>query len=115
MWEEKAHMQPAPTPVHDPPSRRRRRRVTPPIGVVAGAVAGLVVAAVIDILAGSVTPVAYLGAALLGAVIGFVMALLIPAEIDDGDDDAYAARHEHGARPGRADAPIEGAHARDAE
>jgi hypothetical protein len=108
-------MQSLPTPVHDPSRRRRRRRITPPIGVVAGAVAGLIVAAAIDILGGSVTPVAYVGAALLGAVIGFVMALLIPAEIDDGDDDAHAARYEHGDRPGRADAPVEGAHARDTD
>lgn len=81
----------------------------------AGAVGGLVVAAAIDVLGGSVTAVAYLGATLLGAVIGFVMALLIPAEIDDGDDDAFAALHEHGDLPARADTPIEGARARDME
>jgi hypothetical protein len=68
--------------------RRRRRRIAPPIGIVAGAVGGIVVAAVIELLAGSVTTVAYLGAALLGGVFGLVLAMLVPAELDDGADDA---------------------------
>jgi hypothetical protein len=108
-------MQSAQIPVHDPAHRRRRRRVTPPIGILAGAAVGVLVVVAIAILDSGVTPVVYLGAAVLGGVVGLVLALLIPAELDDGDDDAHAARHEHGDRPGRADAPIEGAHARDTD
>ncbi len=76
------------TTPRDSSYRRRRRRIAPPIGVVVGAIGGLLVAGIVELFAGGVTPVAYLGAALLGSVFGFVLALLVPAEIDDGADDA---------------------------
>jgi hypothetical protein len=100
-------------PVFDPAGRRRRRHVAPLVGAVAGIVAGLVVAGIVDLVEGGVTPVGYLGGALIGAVIGFVLALLVPAELDDGADDAHAARHEHDGLGGRADAPVEGASVKD--
>jgi tetrahydromethanopterin S-methyltransferase subunit G len=104
---------PSTPPLHEPSSRTTRRRVAPVIGAVAGAIVGLVVAAIVDLVEGDVTPVAYLGGALIGAVIGLVLAMLVPAELDDGVDDAHAAPFGHDAAQGRADAPIEGAHARD--
>ena len=106
-------MQTTPDTRSDLSIRQARRRTAPPIGAVTGAIAGLVVALLADVFLGSVTPVAYVGAALLGAVIGLVLAMLVPAAIDDGDDDDRArARRHHRAR-GHADAPVEGAHARD--
>ena len=87
--------------------------MAPIIGAVAGAVVGALVAGLVDVFEGSVTPVAYVGGALVGAVIGLVLAMLVPAEIDDGVDDAHAAPFGHDAARGRADAPVEGAHARD--
>jgi hypothetical protein len=106
-------MQPMPDPGPDPTTRQLRRRVAPPIGALIGAVLGLIVAGLVDLLLGNVTPVAYLGGALLGAVIGLVLAMLIPAELDDGADDARLTPLGHDATRGRADAPVEGAHARD--
>lgn len=100
-------------PLADEPARKTRRRIAPLVGAIAGAVAGLVVAGLVDVFEGSVTPVAYLGGALVGAVIGLVLAMLVPAEIDDGADDAHAAPFGDDALRGRADAPVEGAHARD--
>jgi hypothetical protein len=100
-------------PRNERPERVQRRRRAPVIGAVAGAIVGIVVAGIVDIVGGSVTAVAYLGGALVGAVVGIVLAMLLPAELDDGEDDAHAARFEHDAAPGRADAPLEGAHARD--
>ena len=96
-----------------PSDRQVRRRVAPPIGAIAGAVAGVIVAGVIDLFAGNLTTVAYVGAALLGAVIGLVLAMLVPAEIDDGHDDALVSPFGDAEARGRADAPVEGAHARD--
>jgi hypothetical protein len=81
--------------------------------VLAGAVVGLIAAGLIDLFAGNVTPVAYVGAAFLGAVVGLVLAMLLPAEMDDGSDDERVAPFGHDAARGRADAPVEGAHARD--
>jgi ammonia channel protein AmtB len=100
-------------PAREPQHRRLRRRRAPIAGALIGIVAGLVVVGVVDRVGGTVTPIGYLGAALLGAVVGIVLAMLVPAEIDDGEDDAHAALFEHGGQPGRADAPVEGAHARD--
>jgi hypothetical protein len=108
-------MQSTPHPADETPERSARRRLAPVVGAIAGAVVGLVVAGLVDVFEGSVTPVAYLGGALLGAVIGFVLAMLVPAEIDDGVDDAHAAPFGHDALRGRADAPVEGARARDTE
>jgi hypothetical protein len=93
--------------------RQVRRRVAPAIGAIAGGVAGLIVAGIIDLWVSDVTPIAYIGAALLGVVIGVVLAMLVPAEIDDGHDDEVAAPFGHDAARGSADAPVEGAHARD--
>jgi hypothetical protein len=93
-------------------TREVRRRVAPPIGAIVGGVAGLLVAGIIDLLASDLAAVAYVGAALVGVVGGFMLAMLVPAEIDDGHDDAVAAPFGHDAR-GRADAPVEGAHAHD--
>jgi hypothetical protein len=101
-------------PIHDPADRRRRRRRAPVVGAIIGAVAGVVIAGVLDLIAADVTPVGYIGGALVGAVVGFVLAMLVPAEIDDGEDDAHAALFEHQGPGGRADAPVEGARARDA-
>jgi hypothetical protein len=106
-------MHPMPHTGNDATPRQIRRRVAPPAGAVVGAVLGLVVAGLLDLFVGNVTPVAYLGAALLGAVIGLVLAMLVPAEIDDGADDARLTPLGHDATHGRADAPVEGAHARD--
>jgi tetrahydromethanopterin S-methyltransferase subunit G len=106
-------MQSTPRPADETTTRKARRRIAPLVGAVVGAVVGLVVAGVVDIFEASVTPVAYLGGALVGAVIGFVLAMLVPAEIDDGADDAQAAPFGHDTLRGRADAPVEGAHARD--
>ena len=100
-------------PTHDPESRRLRRRRAPVVGAILGAIAGLVVAGVLDLTASDVTPIGYVGGALVGAVVGFVLAMLVPAEIDDGEDDAHAAAFEHHGRAGQADTPVEGAHARD--
>jgi hypothetical protein len=93
--------------------RQVRRRIAPPLGVIAGGVTGIIVAGIIDLWVSDITAIAYIGAALLGAVIGFVLAILLPAEIDDGHDDEIAAPFGHDAARGRADAPVEGAHARD--
>jgi tetrahydromethanopterin S-methyltransferase subunit G len=106
-------MQATPDPASETPTRKNRRRIAPVVGAIAGAVVGLIVAGLVDVFEGSVTPVAYLGGVLVGAVIGLVLAMLVPAEIDDGADDAHAAPFGHDALPGRADAPVEGAHARD--
>jgi hypothetical protein len=100
---------------YDPPVRRGRRRTAPIVGTVGGAIAGLVVAGIVDLVGSDVSPIVYLGGALLGAVAGFVLALLVPAELDDGDDDLHALVAEHGGVPGRADAPLRGAHAKDRE
>jgi hypothetical protein len=62
-----------------------------------------------------VSPIVYLGGALVGAVAGFVLALLVPAELDDGEDDLHALVAEHDRVPGRADAPLRGANAKDRE
>jgi hypothetical protein len=94
-------------PLHDPERRRRRRRRAPVVGAIIGALAGLAIAGVLDLVASNVTPVGFLGGALVGAVAGFVLAMLVPAEIDDGEDDAHAALYEHEGRGGRADAPVE--------
>jgi hypothetical protein len=107
-------MNATPHPAEETPTRVARRRIAPIAGAVAGAIIGLIVAGVVDVFEGDVTPVAYLGAALLGAVIGLVLAMLVPAEIDDGVDDAHAAPLGHEALRGRADAPVEGARERDA-
>jgi ammonia channel protein AmtB len=101
-------------PLHDPEHRRRRRRRAPIVGAIIGAIAGLVIAGVLDLVTSDVTPVGFLGGALVGAVAGFVLAMLVPAEIDDGEDEAHAAIYEHPGGGGRADAPVEGARARDA-
>ncbi|MDX6565476.1 MAG: hypothetical protein QOE10_1138 [Gaiellales bacterium] len=101
-----------PHPAQEPSAREVRRRVAPPIGAIAGAVAGLIVAGLVDLLVSDVTAVAYFGAALLGAAVGVVLALLVPAELDDGHDDDVAAPFGHDAR-GRADTPVEGAQSRD--
>jgi hypothetical protein len=106
-------MQSTPHPADETPERTARRRVAPIVGAVVGTVVGLVVAGLVDVFDGSVTPVAYLGGAFVGAVIGLVLAMLVPAEIDDGVDDSHAAPFGHDALQGRADAPVEGAQARD--
>jgi hypothetical protein len=106
-------MQSTPYPVKETLGRQRRRRIAPLVGAIAGAIVGLVVAGLVDLFDGTVTPVAYLGGVLVGAVIGLVLAMLVPAEMDDGEDDAHAAPFGHDALRGRADAPVEGAHARD--
>ncbi len=106
-------MNSTPHPAAETPERVARRRIAPALGAIVGAVVGLIVAGIVDIFEGDVTPVAYLGAALLGGVIGLVLAMLVPAEIDDGVDDAHAAPFGHDALRGRADAPVEGAHERD--
>jgi hypothetical protein len=103
-----------PHPAAETHTRVARRRIAPPAGAVAGVIVGLIVAALIDVFGGSVSPVAYVGAALVGAVIGLVLAMLVPAAMDDGEDDARSAPFGHDAqRTGRADAPVEGAHERD--
>jgi hypothetical protein len=72
-------MQSTPKPADETDTRRTRRRIAPVIGAVGGAGVGLIVAGIVDLFEGSVTPVAYLGGALVGAVIGFVLAMLVPA------------------------------------
>ena len=81
------------------------------VGAIVGAVAGVVVAGVVDLVAGDVSPVVYLGGALVGAVAGFVLAMLVPAELDDGDDERTRPCSSTRRRGGRADAPVEGARA----
>ena len=106
-------MQPTPDPVRETPARKARRRVAPVGGALAGAIVGLAVAGIVDLFEGGVTPVAYIGGAIIGTVIGIVLAMLVPAELDDGEDDAHVAPFGHDIARGRADAPVEGAHARD--
>jgi hypothetical protein len=106
-------MQSTPDPARETTTRTARRRIAPVAGGIAGALIGIAVAGIVDLFEGSVTPVAYIGGAVIGAVIGLVLAMLVPAEMDDGDDDAHAAPFGHDAAQGRADAPVEGAHARD--
>jgi hypothetical protein len=108
-------MQSAPHPADETHGRTARRRVAPVVGAIAGAAVGLAVAGLVDLFEASVTPVAYLGGALVGAVIGCVLAMLVPAEIEDGLDESHAAPFGHDALRGRADAPVEGARARDGE
>ena len=103
-------MQSTPHSGNDASVRQARRRVAPPIGAVAGAVVGLIAAGLVDLFAGNVMPVGYVGAALVAAVIGLVLAMLVPAELDDGADDA---RLGHDSVSGRADAPLDGAQTRD--
>jgi hypothetical protein len=95
----------APDPARETHAHVMPRRTAPLIGAGAGAVAGLLVAALVDLVEGGVTPVAYLGGALVGAVIGFVLAMLVPAEIDDGEGDAHAAPFGSDGRPRSRDLP----------
>jgi hypothetical protein len=106
-------MQSTPDPARETHARTARRRIAPVGGAIVGGLIGLAVAGIVDLFEGGVTPVAYIGGAIIGAVIGVVLAMLVPAEMDDGDDDAHASPFGHDVGRGRADAPVEGAHARD--
>ena len=107
-------VQPDPRP-YDPVRRKVRRSLAPIVGAGGGAIAGLIVAAVVDLVGSDVSPIVFLGGALVGAAAGFVLALLVPAELDDGDDDLHALVHERPGVPGRADTPLRGAHAKDTD
>jgi hypothetical protein len=95
-------------------SRDRRRATAFPLGAVAGAIAGLVVFAAIDLLVPrSFSIWWWVSAAIFGAICGHSISMLVVAAKDDGEDDRGAFREHHG-QVGQADAPVEGASARDA-
>jgi phosphatidylglycerophosphate synthase len=94
--------------------RDRRRTAVSPIGIVLGIAAGLLVFLAISLAFSRSFPVWWwISAAVVGALAGHVLAMLVNAEREDGEDDRGAYR-EHGGQVGPADAPLEGAQARDA-
>jgi hypothetical protein len=92
--------------------RQRRRLFLPLLGAALGALGGLAVGFLVDVVfvdAGYVG--AYVGGAFVGIVGGFVLGFLLAATRDDGEDEATS----YDGRPGRADTPVEGAEAEDLE
>src|SRR3954465_5013197 len=95
-------------------SRDKRRGTAHLTGIGAGAVVGLIAFAIIDVAGNRDSTIWWwLAAAVAGAICGGVLGLLFNATREDGEDDEQVA-NDIGRTPGRADAPVEGAVARDA-
>src|SRR5690349_2117759 len=91
--------------------RQRRRFLFPLAGAIAGGLAALVVAWLLNnLVSGHWEGGIYVGAAFVGVVGGFVLGMLLAAVNDDGEDDQAA----YTGPAGRASTPVEGAEAQDA-
>jgi hypothetical protein len=91
--------------------RDQRRLMYPLLGVVVGVIGAFVILLIASFdLHGPTSGGAWVGAAFVGSVAGFVGGFLLAATRSDGEDEAAS----YGGEPGRADAPVIGAEAADA-